>query len=108
MNSENLATEQMKKIMSLRTVEDFTAFAMEEGIELTDEMLEAIAGGVVDEDAELALKKAVMTYKWMGMSMDWVINTSISYCGSSDSLLRNCTPEEATDYIKKHWGDYQY
>ena len=41
----SLTDEQKARAKACKTPEDYIAFAREEGIELTDEQLEAIAGG---------------------------------------------------------------
>ena len=38
--------ELQEKLKSVKTVEELIAFAKEEGIELTDEQIETISGGV--------------------------------------------------------------
>lgn len=40
-----LTDEQKEKAKACKTKEDLVTFADEEGIELTDEMLDAVAGG---------------------------------------------------------------
>ena len=43
---ENISPEQMEKAKTCETAEDIAAIASEEGYELSDEMLEGIAGGI--------------------------------------------------------------
>ena len=45
MNYEDLTPEQMQKAKALQTSEELFAFAKEEGFELSNEELDAIAGG---------------------------------------------------------------
>ena len=42
---DSLTDEQKAKAKQCKTMEELTKFAGEEGIELTDEVLEAVAGG---------------------------------------------------------------
>ena len=42
---ESLTDEQKEKAKACKTAEEFKEFAEKEGIELTDEMLDAVAGG---------------------------------------------------------------
>ena len=42
---ESLTEEQKEKLKACKTTEELIALAGEEGIELPDEMLEAVAGG---------------------------------------------------------------
>lgn len=42
----NLTDEQKAKAKNCQTTEEFLALAKEEGVELTDEQLEGIAGGI--------------------------------------------------------------
>ena len=42
---DSLTEEQKEKVKNLKTVEEMTEFAAKEGIELPDEMLDAVAGG---------------------------------------------------------------
>ena len=42
---DNLTDEQKEKAKACKTADEFTAFAEKEGIELTDEMLDEVAGG---------------------------------------------------------------
>lgn len=46
MSFENLTPEQMEKAKACKTAEEIAAIASEEGVELADEMLEGIAGGI--------------------------------------------------------------
>ncbi|MBQ9007325.1 MAG: hypothetical protein IJ092_13295 [Atopobiaceae bacterium] len=48
MNYEDLTPEQQEKAKAIETPEEVLAFAKEEGIELTDEQLEDVAGGWCD------------------------------------------------------------
>ena len=43
---DNLTDEQKEKAKACKTADEFKEFAEKEGIELTDEMLDAVAGGV--------------------------------------------------------------
>lgn len=45
MDFENLTEEQRQKARACRTTEEILALAKEEGMELTDEQLEGVAGG---------------------------------------------------------------
>ena len=45
MNYEDLTEEQKAKVKACKTAEELAALAKEEGVELSDEQLEAIAGG---------------------------------------------------------------
>ena len=45
MNYENLTVEQLEKAKACTSAKELVALAEEEGIELTDEQLEKIAGG---------------------------------------------------------------
>ena len=42
---EKLTDEQKEKAKACKTADEFKEFAEKEGIELTDEMLDAVAGG---------------------------------------------------------------
>lgn len=42
---DNLTDEQKEKAKACKTADEFKAFAEKEGIELTDEMLDEVAGG---------------------------------------------------------------
>ena len=46
MNFEDLTPEQQEKAKACKTAEELIALAKEEGIELTDEQLEDMSGGV--------------------------------------------------------------
>jgi hypothetical protein len=46
MNLDNLTPEQQEKAKACKTPEEFLEMIREEGIELTDEQLESISGGV--------------------------------------------------------------
>jgi len=50
MNYEELTPEQQKKAKACKTPEDVLALAKEEGLELSDEELEAVSGGWDDCD----------------------------------------------------------
>lgn len=45
MEFDNLTDEQKAKALACKTPEDLFALAKEEGVELTDEQLDAVAGG---------------------------------------------------------------
>ena len=45
MDIKNLTQEQAEKMKELKTPEEILAFVQDEGVELTDEQLEAVAGG---------------------------------------------------------------
>ena len=56
MNIKDLASDQLERVKACKSAEEFAALAGEEGIELTDDQLEALAGGsVVCADGALAL-----------------------------------------------------
>ena len=42
---DNLTDEQKEKVKACKTADEFKAFVEKEGIELTDEMLDEVAGG---------------------------------------------------------------
>ena len=42
---DSLTDEQKEKVKACKTADEFKAFAEKEGIELTDEMLDEVAGG---------------------------------------------------------------
>ena len=46
MGFENLTPEQMESAKACKTAEEIAAVANEEGTELSDEVLETIAGGI--------------------------------------------------------------
>ena len=50
MNFEDLTPEQQAKAKACKTPEDVLALAKEDGIELTEEQLEAVSGGWNDCD----------------------------------------------------------
>ena len=45
MDIKDLSPEQLEKAKACKTVEEIVALAKEEGVELTDEQLEAVSGG---------------------------------------------------------------
>ena len=45
MDYAGLTPEQRKKAKEIKTADDLVAFAKEEGLELTDEQLDAVSGG---------------------------------------------------------------
>ena len=47
---KGLTEEQIAKVRACKNQEELLALAREEGIELTDEQLEAVSGGLCDED----------------------------------------------------------
>ena len=49
MEFNDLTPEQQEKARNCKTPEDVLAFAKEEGLELTDEQLEAVSGGRWDD-----------------------------------------------------------
>lgn len=51
MNFSDLTPEQQKKAKACNTPEEMLELAKEEGLELTDEQLEAVAGGWDECDA---------------------------------------------------------
>lgn len=42
---DNFSNEQLKKMDGMKNLDEVMAFAADEGIELTDEQLEAVSGG---------------------------------------------------------------
>lgn len=46
MNLDNITPEQRRKAAACKTSEELLALAKEEGVDLTDEQLDAIAGGL--------------------------------------------------------------
>ena len=46
MSIKGISAEQMEKAKACKTSEELTALANEEGFELSDDMLEGIAGGI--------------------------------------------------------------
>lgn len=49
MDFENLTAEQLEKAKACTSTEELLALAAKEGIEMTDEQLEGIAGGFWDD-----------------------------------------------------------
>lgn len=47
MQFDNLTSEQLAKARACRSIEELLDLAMAEGVELTDEQLDAISGGSV-------------------------------------------------------------
>ena len=47
---KGLNEEQIAKVKECKSEEDLLALAKQEGIELTDEQLEAVSGGICTED----------------------------------------------------------
>ena len=47
MNYENLSPEQRERARACESPEELAALAEEEGLELSDEMLDAVAGGSI-------------------------------------------------------------
>lgn len=45
MEYEELTSEQKEKVKAIKTAQELADFARDEGIELTDEQLDAVAGG---------------------------------------------------------------
>ena len=81
MDLDNLTPEQIEKAKTFKTTEDFIKFAMENGIELTDEQLEKVAGGGVWEDAsysEATCSSCGKRVTWTGGSDTPVM---CPYCG---------------------------
>lgn len=54
MNLDNLTPEQIEQAKTLRTTEELVKYAMENGVELTDEQMEKVAGGSVWDDAQFS------------------------------------------------------
>ena len=52
MNLDNLTAEQTEKAKACKTADELLDLAKAEGVELTDEQLEGIAGGSVWEDEQ--------------------------------------------------------
>ena len=51
MNFEDLKTPELQdKLMSIKTTDELLALAKEEGVELTDDQIEAISGGWTTDD----------------------------------------------------------
>ena len=50
MNFDDLMQEQKDKAMACKSVDEIIELAKSEGVELTDDMLEAISGGGVWDD----------------------------------------------------------
>ena len=46
MNYENLSPEQQERAKACKSPEELAALAEEEGLEISDEMLEGVAGGI--------------------------------------------------------------
>ena len=53
MNLDNLTPEQIEKAKTIETPEELAKFAKENGIELTDEQMEKVAGGSVWDDTQI-------------------------------------------------------
>ena len=54
LNLDNLTPEQIEQAKTLRTTEELVKYAMENGVELTDEQMEKVAGGSVWDDAQFS------------------------------------------------------
>ena len=54
MNLDNLTPEQIQKAKTLRTTEELVKYAMDNGVELTDEQMEKVAGGDVWDDSHVS------------------------------------------------------
>ena len=71
MNLDNLTPEQIEKAKDLKTAEELSKFAEENGIELTDEQLEKFSGGGFWDDAQIyqvVCPKCGKTVTWNGSS----------------------------------------
>lgn len=64
MNIEDLSPETIEKAKACKTPEELFALAKEEGIELTEEQIQAIAGG--GGDCQDACKHGYKQHSWVG------------------------------------------
>ena len=81
MNLDNLTPDQIEKAKTIETPEDLAKFAKENGIELTDEQLEKVAGGSVWDETKTyktTCVKCGKTVSWTGGSETPVM---CPYCG---------------------------
>ena len=77
----NLTPEQIEKAKTFKTTAELVDFVAENGIELTDEQLERVAGGSIWDDAEFS----EITCKGCGKRVTWTGGSDTSvmchYCG---------------------------
>ena len=67
---------------------------MKENMKISDELLEKVSGGVLDDKVKDELKKAIDFYKMTGMSVDFFINQVIHGFDNK---------EEVEAFIRKYW-----
>ena len=75
MELTNLTPEQIEKAKACKTTDELAALAKSEGVELSDEELEAVSGG-----------------SWVGIHMD----CSTFSCGAWDCSVHSCTTVNCT------------
>ena len=80
---DTLTEEQKEKLEECRTPEEVTAFAGKEGIELSEEMLDAIAGGNIP-DHHISLNDCYL-------------------CSNCSDLMRNTYNTQGTLKLNKHY-----
>ena len=57
-NMDNFTREQAQQFSQMKDLDEFMAYARQEGIDLTDEQLEAVSGGIDYEDYANAAAQA--------------------------------------------------
>ncbi len=79
--------------------EELAKQAIEQGesFEIPDELLDAVAGGVLDDSYKKYIKAIVIIYKGTGNSLDQTISIRRS----------EQVPQEELDYIREIWDSTQ-
>ena len=72
---------------------------------LTADMLDGIAGGVITPECESGLRADIGLAKSEGYSLEETIGFIMNY-SDMDTLARlGATPEELADYARAHWDE---
>ena len=76
-----------------------------DGVELSMEQLEAIAGGVIGSSEEDVIRLVMKASKDDNMGIEWTIRNLARYAGDKDTSLANSTYAEVAEYINAHWDE---
>ena len=57
-NMDNFTKEQAQQLSQMKDLDEFMAYAQQEGIDLTDEQIEAVSGGLDYDDIFQAAAQA--------------------------------------------------
>ena len=76
-----------------------------DGVELPDELLEGLAGGVISDDTKKLLRKTVLNFKGHGYQLDVVLRMTSVVANKRHAQGDNFNNSEIVDIVRTVWNE---